>query len=138
MHCYHYSRYENWSRKSGEILAEKIRDSDLPEDKKNTNIPNLRSIVSQIGKYILPEEINTIKDEALRSAERDYLREQENESQFRGESKWKEEERWVLIWAIEYAQLKHEGIRDKKTSETWRKIFFHFCPEKKKRFPSIS
>ena len=71
LHCYHYSRYENWSRKSGEILAEKIRDSDLPEDKKNTNIPNLRSIVSQIGKYLLPEDINTIKDEALRSAERD-------------------------------------------------------------------
>ena len=128
LHCYHYSRYEKWSRSSGEILAERVRDSDLPEDKKNIDVPRLRSIISQMGKYLTSEEMTTIKNKALRSAEEDYRTMQEEENRRRQENKWEREERWVLIWAMEYAKQKY--TRQKQITESWRKIFFHFCPTK--------
>ena len=129
LYCYHYSRYEKWSRTSNEILIEKIRDSDLPEDKKNIPVANLRSLVSQMGRHITPDENTIIKNEALRDAERDYLPIQEEETRRRQESKWDRDEKWTIVWAMEYAKAKH--TRQKQITETWREIFFHFHPGKR-------
>ena len=62
LYCYHYSKFEKWSRTSNEILREKINDSDLPLEKKEIPIHKLRSLISQIGIYISETKINTIKN----------------------------------------------------------------------------
>ena len=129
LYCYHYSIFEKWSRTSKEILKEKIDKSDLPLEKKETPIPKLRSLISQITRYIEPTKYTTIQKNALRDAEQDYLPIKEEETKRREESRWSRSEKWTLVWAMEYAKSKHS--KQKERTEEWRKIFFHFCPGKK-------
>ena len=52
------------------------------------------------------KEIAEIREEAAKEAERDYNHIGEEKQQEFGRSKWTREERWVLLWATEYAKEK--------------------------------
>ena len=79
LHCYHYSKFEKWSRSIDEIFRERVSNSNLAEERKSCSVKKLRSIISQVGIYITPEERSTIEKDALRDAENDYEKVQEEE-----------------------------------------------------------
>ena len=128
--CFHYSRLEEWGRNKKEVFKMRLERSVLPKEKLNeTTIEKLNSIVSQMKKYIPPEEINNIKREALMEAKEEYEGLSEREKGKINTNNWMEKEKWVLIWAMHYAQTKYKKLKD--SSAEWKRIFFHHCPSKK-------
>lgn len=130
LYCFTYSRYEKWGRRKNEVFKDMIDRSDLPSEKKEmTTIEKLTSIVSQISVYLTSEEMEKIKTEALIEAERDFNNAEEKDQHAFGKSSWNREERWVLLWAIEYA--KEKEVNQFARAKEWQRIFHHHCPSKK-------
>ena len=129
LYCFAYSRYEKWGRKKKVVFEEKIREADLPTEKKeNTTANKLISIVSQLSVYLSQEEIKCIEDQAFKDAESKFQLIEEKEKQEYGKSSWNRKEKWVLLWATEYAKIKHKNQRE--SCKEWQKILFHHCPNK--------
>ena len=127
--CFTYSRFEKWGRRKREIFEE-LKKTNLPPEKLNTTNPNkLQSIVSQIHVYVKKEEIDNIKNEALKRAESDFELVEESKNLEYGKSHWNREEKWVLLWATEYAREKYTNRTEQ--SKEWQRIFHHHCPNKK-------
>ena len=128
-YCAEYSRYEKWSgRRRGVILEERMEKSELPPDKKGTPLPKIRSLLSQVHKYVKEERLRSIEEEAVRDAERDYREREKNEAAVQAVTDWTKEEKWILVWSMKYAEAKF--IRQREKTAEWRRIFFHFCTNK--------
>ena len=128
-HCFTYSRYEKWGRLKSKVFEEQLKNSELPPEKINaTTVRKLQSIVSQIHEYITKERMEVIKKEALSKAAMDFsLIGGERQLQY-GKSQWKREEKWILLWAIEYARVKYSKQREQ--SKEYQRILHHHCPDK--------
>ncbi|XP_034021122.1 uncharacterized protein LOC117505662 [Thalassophryne amazonica] len=129
-YCFAYSRHEKWGRRKKAVFEEKIKEADLPVEKKEaTTTAKLQSIASQVTKYLTAEDIEKIKEEAHNEVIKDHQSMEEGKRlEFEG-SQWKREEEWVLLWAIEYAKIKYTNQRER--SKEWQRIFYHHCPSKK-------
>ena len=128
--CFTYSRFEKWGRLKKQVFEEQLKEAELsPEKIKATTIRKLESIISQIHVYLPKEEIVKIQKEALSKAANDFdLIGDEKQLEY-GKSHWKREEKWVLLWAIEYARAKYTN--QQQQCKEWQKIFKHHCPQKK-------
>ena len=127
--CFYCAKLEKWGRKD-DMFKERLEKSTLPPEKlRKTNIHKLNSIVSQIREYISQEEIDNIKKEAIMEVEKSF--DDLSEKKYRKKEKgfWSKDEKWTLVWAMHYAQMKYNK-RNYSTVE-WQRIFFHHCPEKK-------
>ena len=130
LYCFTYSRYEKWGRLKSEVFEEKLKEVELPPEKiESTTTKKLQSIVSQIHVYIPSEEIEKINKEALLKAANDFQSIGNDKQLQFGRSQWKREEKWVLLWATEYAREKYTNQREQ--SKEWQRIFHHHCPNKK-------
>ena len=68
-YCSEYSKYDKWSRKKGVILEERIREAELPPEKKAIPLPKIRSTISQLLKYVSEEKLVSIREKELQYAE---------------------------------------------------------------------
>ena len=128
LHCFTYSRFEKWGRRKKIIFEEQIKSSNLQKEKVNsTTTKKLLSIASQIYKYIPATEVNTIKERALEKANLDFNK-HHDQGKYK-ETHWSRKEKWMLIWAMEYAKIKYQN--QKERCKEWQRIFHHHCPSKK-------
>ena len=129
LYCFAYSRYEKWGRQKKQVFEEKIREAELPAEKiQATTTAKLMSIVSQLSVYIPEDEIERINQEALNAAISEYQQIGQNKQQEYERSHWKIEEKWTLLWAMEYA--KEKCANQKERCQEWQRIFKHLCPSK--------
>ena len=130
LHCFAYSRFEKWGRLKRDVFEKRLNEAELPPEKMEaTNISKLESIVSQIHIYLAKEEIERIRKEAQTEAANDFMLIGEDKQLEYGRSQWKREEKWILLWAIEFAREKYSNQRVQ--SKEWQRIFHHHCPNKK-------
>lgn len=78
LYCYEYAQFEKWNKQKNVILVEEIKNYNLPQEKRETPLRKLQSLVSQMHKYLTSEEINAIKQKALEKATADYLGSEDN------------------------------------------------------------
>ena len=128
-YCFAYSRHEMWGRRKKYVFEDRIKAADLPPEKKETTTTaKLLSIASQAHKYLSEEVMEVVKANALEEAEKDYQTSTKDKKLDYGQSQWKVEEKWTLLWATEYAKNRHAGQRQR--CQEWQQIFFHHCPNK--------
>ena len=60
--------------------------------------------MSQVAKYIPEEEAFSIREEGRKQAERDFQVLNDDERKQQSQNQWSMEEKWHLIWAVEYAK----------------------------------
>ena len=129
LYCFNYSRYESWGRKKTQVFESRLKNSKLPQSKlSGTTTGKLTSLVSVLDRVFTEEERDRIKKEALDEASKDFGNQNEEEKSCYGASTWTKEEKWVLLWAKEYAKVKHKSLTE--GSKEWKRIFFHHCPSK--------
>lgn len=106
------------------MLQLRLNRTDLRQERKETPVGNLCSLVSQMDKYLTSEQITSIKRKALKEAEEDYSPMKSELTAENLKKRWSREERW----AIEYAKAKYNTQR--QITKSWKEIFFHFYPSK--------
>ena len=128
---FYYSRYEKWGRGNFNAIFEKqLRQSQIDRDKLDASSLNkLQSLVSVISEYLPADDIERIKQESLRQAEIDYDNMDEVEKTQISQTQWDRSEKWVLIWATEYAKARSD-LKLHEKSKLWPSILFHHCKSK--------
>ena len=74
--------------------------------------------------------MDIIRQQAESKAAEDFKYLGDNERKEMNKAAWSLTERWTLIWAQQYAKAKPFKNASQRAAE-WRRIFFHFCPDKK-------
>ena len=87
------------------------------------------SLVSTINRNVSAEEIALIKEEGRREAESDIAELSVNEVADLRSSQWTIEEKWILLWATEYAKLKFKKATERCAE--WQRIVRYHCPNKR-------
>ena len=131
LRCYAYSRFEGWSSGTkDEVFKQQIDLTDLDKDKiQSTTVIKLRSLMTQVAKYIPAEEASSIREEGRKQAERDFQVLNDDERKQQSQNQWSMKEKWHLIWAVEYAKCKpHKNLVER--CKEWQKIFYHHCKQK--------
>lgn len=136
-YCHSFASHEVWPRgNKTRIFEEKIAESSLCQDKvKKTTSKKLKSIVSQIPIDPLMDknELEEIAVKAKEDAEIAFQKMPEDKVMKIKATYWTREERWVLIWAIQYVKktctLKP---KDPERRRLWEEIFYPRCPYKRK------
>ena len=130
LYCFNYSRYESWGRKKTQMFESMLKNSKLPQDKlSGTTTGKLTSLVSVLDRVFTEEERNKIRKEAHDQACQDFQNRDEEDKNSYSASSWTREEKWALLWAKEYAKVKHKNQIE--GSKEWKRIFFHHCPNKR-------
>ena len=129
LECFAYSRHECWGRKKDTVLEKQIQVSDLPRDKVGeTTVKKLTSIVSQIRKYLTPDEVKETEERGRNRAESEFSALSDEDRQTYDKSLWTRTEKWILVLTTCYAKTKHKKLKD--SSKEWFSLFQHHCPMK--------
>ena len=112
--CFSYSRNVCWGRKKDAIFEQQVKSSDLPRSKiEETTLLKLKSITSQIKKYLTAEVMTEIDSYERIRAEEDFKKLSEEEKLSFNESLWTRREKWTLLWSISYAETKFTKQKDR-------------------------
>lgn len=129
-YCHAYSRCEVWTKGKDKIFQKQIDLSNLDQQKlQESSLKKLSSIASQIGKYLTKDTMDEIRQQANAKAVEDLQYLGDTEKKEIDKATWSLQERWTLVWAKEYAKTKTFKNASQRAAE-WRRIFFHFCPDK--------